>query len=179
MQKRSLSIVLLVVAFLFSAWGNVLAATFCPRYLANRHCCVKHVVSQPKQVESQSSCHPEMAGMEMGNLEKETETSSDFKADNSAQSSETKLKFESSSEQVALDLPIEQCAHCWSHSQPTSGTSFIAAVDPSRRLVETNSSPAELAVVSHSVSPISITPTEHGPPGVSLPRQVLINVFRI
>ncbi len=179
MQKRSSSIVLLVVAFLFSAWGNVLAATFCPRYLSNRNCCAKHVVSQPKQVESQSSCHHEMADMEMGDMEKETETSSDFKTDTSAQNSSVELTSESSGEQVAFDLPIEPCAHCMSHSQPTSGTVSVVAIDPSKRLVESNSLPANFAVDLTSPFADLIIPSEHGPPGASPPRHIIINVFRI
>lgn len=177
MQKRFFSIPILILAFVLSAWGNVIAAAFCPRYASNRDCCVKPVASQPRQVEK-SSCHHEMAGMEMDDMQMETEAFSDSTTDSNAQASPAALTAKSSSDQVALDLPIERCAHCWSHSQPTSGTASVVPVDPSRQLVE-NSPPANSRFALRSVSPISITPSEHSPPGIALPRHVLINVFRI
>lgn len=176
MQKRSLSIVLLVVAFLFSAWGNVVAAAFCPRYLSNRDCCVKQIVSKPSKVDSQASCHHQMAGMEMGEMQMEPETSPQL--DPGAQSAASTFTSESANGQVAWSLPTEQCAHCWIHSRPTSGTSAIVALDPSRRLVDANS-PPELAVIAHTVSLSSIRLSEHDPPGATLPRRILLNVFRI
>ena len=178
-QKRSVFTTLLLLTFLAGAWGNVIAAAFCPRYASNRSCSIKHIVHQPKQVDSPSSCHHEMAGMEMDGMQMETEAASDSQTDSTAQTSEAQLTSDSSSDQVALDLPIEQCPHCWSHSQPTSGSVTTVAVDPSKRLVETDSPPAALSFVSLSAVQIFIIPSEHGPPGTALSRHVLINVFRI
>jgi hypothetical protein len=179
MRKRSFSVGILIIAFLMSAWGNVIAAAFCPRFALNHSCTNEHKAHQPKQVENASSCHHEMAGMEMNDMEMEHDASSYSKSDSSTQSSHVQSRFESSSDQVAFDLPIEQCPHCWSHSQPTAGSVSTAAVDPSKQLVETDSPPANLIFASLSVFPILITPSEHGPPGIALPRHVLINVFRI
>ena len=178
MQKRSSSIVLLLVAFLFSSWSNVIAAGSCPRYLSNRDCCVKHVASQPKQVENKS-CRHETAAIEMADMQMETDASSDSKSDSITHSSQVQPTFESSTDQVAFDLPFEQCAHCWSHSQPTSGSVSTVAVDPSKRLFGIDSPSADLTFSSPSAFPIFITPSEHGPPGTALPRHILINVFRI
>jgi hypothetical protein len=181
LAKRSLSIIGVLVALLLNSWSNVIAAAFCPRYSSNRDCCVKQLASKPEQVENQS-CHHEMgdmAGMEMDDMKMETETSSDSNSDASAQISQAQITSESPGDQVALDFPIEQCPHCWSHSQPTSGSMSVVAGDPAKRLIETDEAPAALNSDWFSAFPILITPSEHGPPGLALPRHVLINVFRI
>jgi hypothetical protein len=177
MRKRSLSIAFVVAALLFSAWGNVIAAAFCPRFALNGDCCLKRGAQQAKQVKRESSCHHEMAGMEMDDMQMETEA--DPAPDTSAQPSRVELKSESSSDEVALDLPIEQCACCLSHSQTISGTVSVVAIDPSKRLVETNSPPASVAIGLTSAFAGLIVRSEHSPPGPSTPRHVIINVFRI
>jgi hypothetical protein len=83
------------------------------------------------------------------------------------------------SEQVAIAFPTEPCGHCWMHSHPSSGTTVVVAVDPSKRLVETNAPPADFVVALPSTFSVPIIPLEHGPPGNTFPRHVLINVFRI
>ena len=177
MRKRSLSIVFVVAALLFSAWGNVIAAAFCPRFMLNGDCCLKRGAQQAKQVKHESSCHHEMAGMKMDDMQMETEA--DSAPDTSAQNSQPQLLSESSNDEVALKLPIEQCACCLSHSQTTSGTVSVVAIDPSKRLVEINSLPANFVIGSTSALAGLILPSEHSPPGPSTPRHVIINVFRI
>jgi hypothetical protein len=173
MRKRSLSIVFVAVALLFSAWSNVIAAAFCPRFALNRDCCLKHAVQQAKQVRHDPSCHHEMAGMDMDDMQMESPL------DTNAQNSAVDPTSESSSEQVALETPIEQCAHCCTHSQTTSGIVSVVAIDPSKRLVETNSLPAGFAIGLTASLADLIVPSEHSPPGPSSPRHVIINVFRI
>jgi hypothetical protein len=177
MHKRPSFIVLLIVGFLFSAWSNVIAAAFCPRYGTNRLCLGKQVVSRPKDVDTHASCHHEVADMEMDDVQMETEMSSDSDIASTTQSSDVELS--SSNDQVALELPIEQCLHCWSHSQPTSGSVSLVATDSSKPSVVTDLPLADLSFALPSNPLISIIPTEHGPPGNSFPRHVLINVFRI
>jgi hypothetical protein len=159
-----------VVAVLFSAWGNVLAAAFCPRFALNRECCLKHTT---QQVKHDSSCNHEMPGMEMDDMQMESPS------DTGAQNPLVAFMSESSGEQLSFELPIEPCAHCVSHSQPTSGTVSVVAIDPSKRLVESNSLPANFAVDLTSAFADLIVPSEHGPPGPSSPRHIIINVFRI
>jgi hypothetical protein len=181
MRKQSFSITFLVVAFLFSSWSNVIAAAFCPRYSSSRNCHIQQ--RQAKQVEHKSSCQQQMDGREMRDMEMD-----DTKMDSEA-ASETpdlvpenppvQIATESYSEQIAIDFPTEPCGHCWMHSQPSSGTPTIVAVDPSRRLVETNAPPANFVVALPSAFAVPIMLLEHGPPGNSFPRHVLISVFRI
>ncbi|SRR6266542_1907897 len=182
MRKRSFSITFLVVAFLFSSWSNVIAAAFCPRYSSSRNCHIQQ--RQIKQVEHKSSCQHEMADMEMGDMQMDdsnmgSEDASQTSDNSIVESPPLQIATNSYSEQLAIDFPTEPCGHCWMHSQPSSGTATIVAVAPSRRLVETNAPPANFVVASPSAFAVPIVPLEHGPPGNSFPRHVLINVFRI
>jgi len=178
MRTRSPAIFLLVGAFLLGAWGNVVAAAFCPRYRLNRDCCLKQAAPKSKQVEHTSSCHHQMGGMKMDDMQMENESPFESGSEPLAKDSPV-LTPESSSEQGAFDLPVEACIHCLTHSQTAAGTAIVIAVDPSKRLIETNASAAFFEVALPSAFSISITPFEHGPPGASVPRLVLINVFQI
>lgn len=169
---------MLVGAFLLGAWGNVLAAAFCPRYRLNRDCCLKQAAPKSKQVEHTSSCHNQMGRMKMDDMQMENKSPSGSEAEPLAKDSQV-LTPETSSKEGAFDLPIEACVHCLIHSQTASGTATVIAFDPSKRLIETNAVAAFFEVVPSSVFSISITPFQHGPPGASIPRHVLINVFQI
>jgi hypothetical protein len=184
MSKRSLPILLLTVAFLLSAWGNVIAAAFCPRYLSNRERSIKPTSQESKQVGHKPSCHHEMADMEMGDMqmdgtEIESETAGEAGDNSIIENPWMQVASESDAEQVAINLPTEPCGHCWMHSQPTSGTSTVVAVHLSKQLIETKAPPASSTVTLPSPVAVSITPVEHGPPCNVLPRHLLINVFRI
>src|ERR1700730_12059467 len=96
MRKRSMAIVFVVGAVLFSAWGNVIAAAFCPRFALNRDCYLKREARQEKQVKHSSSCHHEMADMEMDDMQMEPEAVS--VPDVSAQDLQVQLSSESSSD---------------------------------------------------------------------------------
>jgi hypothetical protein len=178
MRRRSLPIFLLVGAFLLGAWGNVLAAAFCPRYRLNRDCCLKQAAAKSEPIEHTSSCHHQMGGMKMDDMQMENESPSESGVEPLAKDSQV-LVPQTSSKEGAFDLPYEACIHCLIHSQTASGTANVIAVDPTKRLIETNAVAAFFEVVPSSVFSISITPFEHGPPGASVPRHVLINVFQI
>src|SRR5690349_8999366 len=153
MHGRPIFIVLLVIAFLLSAWSNVIAAAFCPRFGSNRTCAGR-VVSKPKLVDHQSSCHHEMADMDMDDMQMDTENSSESYND-SGLTFDSELS--SSRDQVALDLPVEQCPHCWSHSQPTSGSASLVTTDSSKQSVVTNLLLAHLSFASPATFLNSIT----------------------
>jgi len=177
MRKRSLSIVLVVIALHLNASGNVIAAAFCPRFSPNRDCCLKRGVQQAEPAKHGSSCDHEKAGMEMNDMQMGPEA--DSVLDSNAQKSQVQLSPESASDDIAVDLPIEACAHCISHSQTTSGTVSVVAIDPSKGLVVTDSLPANFNIDLTGAFADLILPLEHAPPRPSSPRHVLINVFRI
>jgi hypothetical protein len=184
MRKRTLSIVLVVLALLFNAWGNVLAAAVCPMYSLNRDCCrnrgVQRKTESAKHTRHESSCHHEMAGMTMDDMVGETASSSGAPASGAGTpDSRAQITTESSTDQFGLDLPAAQCVHCQIHSQTTSETVSVAAIDPAKRLVESASLPADFAAGLTRIFTDLTLPPDHGPPGALSPRHVIINVFRI
>ena len=184
MRKRPISIIILVVAFLLSAWGNVIAAAFCPRYLSNGNSETKQQPWPAEQINQKSSCHHEMAGMEMGHMSMgETELKSEDNVETSdnaiPEGRQIRVRTEATTEEAFIDFPPETCGHCWMHSQPPAGTTTLVAVDPSKQVIDTSAPRADSAVTLPCALTVSATPLEHGPPGNVLPRHVLINVFRI
>jgi hypothetical protein len=182
MRKRRISIIILLVAFLFSAWGNVIAASFCPGYLA-RNCSLKHDARQTTQV-AREFCHHDMAGMDMGDMKMDDmqideDSAQESEAPSIVETPPTVAVTESSIDQVTVEVPAGPCGHCWMHSQPSSATGTIAMVNPSQRSVEAIAPAAEMAVALGFPNRTATGPSEHSPPGNSLPRHVLINVFRI
>ena len=182
MTKGPLPIFLLLLAFLLSAWGNVIAAAFCPRYLSrNGH--IDHGPRQAKQIEPKS-CHHAMAQMETGDMQMDDmQMENDSAAESEIIATSDNLPItastESVDEQIALNVPAEPCGHCWMHSQPPTGSGTLAAVNPSPQSVGTDAPPADFAIALSSAYVVPITPSEHGPPGNSFPRHILINIFRI
>ncbi len=175
MRRRSMYAILLMLAFLLSAWSNVIAAAFCPRYQA-RNCLVKPN-SKLTRV-SQQSCHHEIADMQMDDMiadDSSAQTESTTVANNQNPTDGT----ESSIDETALDRQNEPCGHCWMHSQPTSGSTILAALNPTSRSVEVPAPLASITIALSFPNPGVIEPFEHSPPGNSFPRHILINVFRI
>lgn len=174
MTERPLAIFLVVVAFLLSAWGNLIAAAFCPRYLAQN--CFAHITQQANQG-PRESCHHE-TDMDMGDMQMDGDSATEAEVTSARENPPLAVAKESSDERTALDLPTQPCGHCWMHSQPSSGTGTLAAVDPSPRSVEALAPSVEIAFPLPSLNPTVIEVLEHGPPGNSFPRHIL-NVFRI
>ncbi len=170
--KRVLFTLIIVIALLSSAWGNMLLASFCPHFTQNHVRSFKHSAHQPISLES----HAGTCGMNMPDMQMESMDNS--QGDPDAPVAQTDAANDSNTDADALDHPGEACPHCLMHSQPISVTATVVAVDPSKRLVETNAPPADFAMASPSAL-VPIRPLEHGPPGNSFPRYVLINVFRI
>jgi hypothetical protein len=126
-----------------------------------------------------------MAGMTMDDtqmdVQTEAETVSDLKtnAESIGEASQVELTSDLSNNEVALDFPLDACAHCWSHSQPKLGAVAAAVLNPAKQVVETDAPLTNVALALPSSLPVPITASWHGPPGNSFPRHVLINVFRI
>jgi len=179
MKRQSLIVAFVLGALLLSAWGNVIAAGFCPRSALQRDCCSQPINRPASQVKHES-CHHEMAGMEMTGMEMgdpQMEARADSAADTSSQNAD--VTPESSVDENAVGHPIEACNHCMSHSQTTSGNVSVLALDPSKGLVKTDSLPPSNAIDWTRAFTEVIAPSEHGPPTPSSPRHVIINVFRI
>lgn len=176
MQRRPIPTVLLLMAFLLSAWSNVIAAACCPRYVAQN--CFAQKTQQAKQVDRES-CHNEINDTDMGDMQMDGDSATEAEVTPIRKNPPLTVATESSAEQTALDLPNDPCGHCWMHSQPSSGTATFAAVDPSPRSVEALAPPAETIIDLGFPNPTAVEPLEHSPPGNTSPRHLLINVFRI
>jgi hypothetical protein len=174
MSKRSFPIFLITATFLLSAWGNVIAAAFCPRYSA-RDLSFKQTIEQDSSAKSES-CHHETAQMDMDGGSMEMDSNS---PDESQIATNAPAADKSNPVPAVLELPDETCGNCWMHSQPSSGTGTAVAQSPLSRSVEADPPPADFASATTLTFIIPIIPFEHGPPGDSLPRHVLINVFQI
>lgn len=173
MRARPLSIILLVVAFFFSAWGNVIPAVLCPRHELNHDCCVT-----PRQTAQSDTCQHEMGGMDMREGQRGRESGSAHYSELTAIAADLTLALAPESAEVVSELPLESCAHCLIHSQLTSA-SATAAVDPAKRLIESDASAPSGAIALPSAVVVTIMRLAHGPPGNLFLRHVLINVFRI
>ena len=179
-MTKKLAIVLLLIAFLMSAWGNVIAASFCPTYLAH-NCSIKH--SNRTQPVTKDSCQHEAADMKTSEMQMDDMQMDDSASDAEPASASDKLPVAdvvgSSEEQSALEPRTEPCGHCWMHSQPPTGSVTLAGLDASPQSVATPASSAEISIALPFPNPIATDPSEHSPPGNSFPRHILINVFRI
>jgi hypothetical protein len=158
----------MAVTLLLSAWGNVIAACFCPRYHIDHE---QHAHMQ--MVKQESSCNHDMSNMKMDNVEIESQVLSPTRNRING------MRAQGSSDHAFFQSPGEQCGHCLMFSAPTSATAAVIAVNPTTRLLETNAPLVRSEIASPSSFSITIDPSEHGPPGNLFPRHILISVFRI
>lgn len=181
MRNFRAAVFILTISFLVNAWGNVIAAAFCPRYMSRRDCCVRHQVIRPGETTEKPSCHHEMAGMDMDDeMDDQTEDiSTQWPPADIAKGFQTVAASESSEDQSVLHAPIEPCPHCLGHSQQAPVTASIGTIDSSKRTAESTATIANSSVALSSTSEARLIPSDHGPPGNGFPRYVLINIFRI
>ena len=178
MRNRSAAIVLLVVSLLVSAWGNVIAASFCPQYGITRDNCFTQASHKPIHVEAvhvgqEPSCHREMADMNSDSTDNMPIENSEL-----SESAESFTLIMPAGASV-VNMPTQKCGHCWMHSQAASGSTTLGSVGPLMRLTETKAAPTNLVLASPDFHTVTIAQLDHGPPGTAFPRHLLINVFRI
>ena len=151
MHKRVLVITVLAAALLFSQGGNFLVAALCP-----------HLQSGMASCKTQLDLPP-MSHEDMGHMGMEHETGS--KQDPDA---------------IALGQPKGLCSHCAVHSRTNPNTASLRETEAAKRSVDLNITLHFSRVAPVTVSPVAVlTSRAHGPPGESIPRHILINIFRI
>lgn len=119
-----------------------------------------------------------MEDMNMDDMQMEEESPAQNELSDFPQSLKSEIATDWS-DQVVLNLPNEPCGHCWMHSQPSSGTGTLGAVEPSPRSVEAIAPATGTTITLPVPDPITVERLEHSPPGTASPRHVLISVFRI
>ncbi|MCA1592485.1 MAG: hypothetical protein LC754_07515 [Acidobacteria bacterium] len=154
MRNRFLSVAVLLLALLVSAWGNVVAAAMCPHMRQDHACC-------QAQAAHGSASHEMMGDMQMGDMP-------------------VSPIADQRIEPHAFSQPGEACAHCMAHSQVPPAPVRLGAVNASNHgvhatLPATSSHPGSF--VPSIVA--TITSRQHAPPESSAARHVLISVFRI
>src|ERR1051325_10143830 len=95
------------LALLLSAWGNVFAASLCPRMGRGHACCHARVASVPE-------CHKEMADMQAGHAHDESGPEPDSDAE-------------------SIGRPSESCAHCMGHSQQPASPALLREASQTNR----------------------------------------------
>jgi hypothetical protein len=174
MRKRVILASYLLSAFLAGAWGNVLAASFCPRVGLAHACCLKHY-SQPSQSQENHAIHDmdmgQMADMPMEMPAEPTEATS------AQQQSEPLADFSATA--TALDQRFETCAHCLNHSQFPLGSSTLRESESASRSTDATAPRLVTQAALAAMPGLIFDPRDHAPPGVSSSRYLLLNVFRI
>jgi hypothetical protein len=138
-------------------------------------------VSHTPLVLQESSCDHEMSdmkmdGVRMDDIELETQVPSPA-AENWTHGMQATAQ--DSSDHAVVESPGEGCRHCLMYPASTSAAATLVALNPANRLLETDAPLVKLEVALPATFSVSIIPSEHGPPGKSFPRHVLISVFRI
>lgn len=167
--RRFFSISFLVAALLLCAWGNVLAAAFCPHFALANGSSGKQLAHRPAS--PAKMCDMGMGDMQMGGMAEPA-------VDESALNLQIDVAGESTTDSDALDQPMGLCTHCLMHSQAASGSLSVGAINPERRSDESRAPNSALV----SLLPVIVTSVRqigHAPPGESSPRNVLNSVFRI
>ena len=180
-KKRPILASLILLAVVAGAWGNVLAAAFCP-HIVSTHACYLNS-SHPSQSLDAHDMHDmdmgQVADMQMGEMQ--MDMSAEFTDEASTQEqSEPIAEVEQNSGTTVVDQPIETCSHCLNHSRLPVGSVTLREAESAKRCANLTAAPQVIEQVSLTTLPsFMFDPREHAPPGSSSPRHILINVFRI
>lgn len=177
----------LALLLVMGSLGQVFAAAFCPRMLG-RDCCPTKTANDQHSVPS----HQHMQGMAMDTLANESlpmnSTDMEGMVMDDAKVSPSLVINEvtplSTSEEVIpankLELPIDACTHCMSHSgMQNAPVSSVSVTDQSKDLGSVPLPVSKFPVRSAMTLSQSGLPREHAPPGITVPRHILISVFLI
>lgn len=153
MNRRLLSTTFLSVVLLFAQGGSFLIVALCPHLRTG-------VMQCDARLPGQSMDHDHMADMEMEQQPGDVPTNPDL---------------------TAYDVPPEKCTHCSVHSG-TAPSSFF-----STRHIEASKRATDLTVPLLLKSPEPamgqvverLPASSHSPPGDTVSRYILIDVFRI
>jgi hypothetical protein len=154
MRQRLLFTGTMLIALFTSAWGSVFAAAFCPHLKLGHACC------RTRRGHDQSA-HAMAGEMQMGDTQ-------------------VLPAADPASEGDAISQPVEPCEHCMGRSQAPAVSFALIEVSQTRHgedapppAISSRLAPSSTSFTAH------VTSRQHAPPGSSITRHVLINVFRI
>ena len=152
MSKRLFSTTFLSVALLFAQGGSFLIAALCPHLRTGIMLC-----DSPAQEPAMD--HNHMADLQMDQESDESPLNPDA---------------------PALDRPTGPCTHCAVHSKTTSSVFLVRHVESAKRATNL-AVPLVFKLPEPAMPQIHrrLTARSHGPPGNTISRHILIDVFRI
>lgn len=180
MRTRFLYSGILLFALLAGAWGNVLAAAFCPQMAQRHSCCL--VQETPESGKSHDAMGDiQMHDMHMGDVQMGDMQMGDVQmGDMQMGDMQMPQAMDQETETNVLARQDAGCEHCMSHCQLPTVPNTLREADQTRS-GEHVAAPLALA------DPVSLAPSfvlrvhsrQHAPPGATPSRHVLFNTFRI
>ncbi len=162
MPKQFLVNIVLASALLFSQGGSFLIAALCPHLQSES-------VSCEAQVSTPTMSHEQMAHEAMGHG-----------AMHHGDSSEPESPATTNLGKIALSQLPEACSHCTIHSGTTPTGATLRFADTVKRSFDLNIPPAASPVEPVVATSVAVLSSRaHGPPGETVPRHLLINIFRL
>jgi hypothetical protein len=163
---KLLFLIATILLLFVSGWGNVLAAAFCPHEGRQTRACPSKEATHHDH--GMNSSHEAMTMGEMEGMGIQTSAMPNDAAP--ATGSQARV----------ADQPMDDCAHCVSHSRFPTVPSVTGVVDQSKRGEDMAAPPApSITIPLAAAHTTPIYSRQHGPPGATISRQVLINIFRI
>lgn len=186
MQMKRFFPTSLALLLLMGSLGHVFAAAFCPRMLGH-NCCL--TASRPQQssgthqhMHSMDGMATETVPMDGGDMHGMMMDEATVPATSLGINEET-LVFISEEvlEANQLDLPVEACTHCMSHSGvPDAPVSSLSMPDQSNKNLASIPLPISKFLVTPSMTLARLgLPMEHAPPDSGAARHILLSVFLI
>jgi hypothetical protein len=188
----------LALLLVMGSLGHVFAAAFCPRVLG-KACCLAKTAVHTHDASSSAMHSMSMDGMSMDGMTMHEMTmdktatdvmvgdgmAMDHMATSGGGMDLTSTTSSPLTEDYAwagkVEQPVETCGHCLSHSGILNAPlSSVSVPDQSNRDLGSVLLPVSRFVVrsAMTVAPSGL-PGEHGPPGSSAARHILISVFLI
>ena len=162
MHKRFLAITVITTALLFSQGGSLVVAALCPHLQSGMASC-------ETGASTSKSGHEAMSHDDMGHM---------------GHMAHAELKHEQASQAnpdaLAVAQQIDPCRHCAVHSRKNQNTASLRETEAAKRATDLYI-PLEFSrIAADSVAAVPVlTSRAHGPPGDSIRRHILINIFRI
>ncbi len=187
-QVKSFFPTSLALLLVMGSLGHAFAAAFCPGMLGHDCCLTKKSGQEPSQ------SHQHMHGMAMDGMIDESmqidsvDMQNMMLEDENVQPSPAGIDevtlLSSSEESVPanrLELPIEACTHCMTHSGAQNAPiSSVSVPDQSNKDIDSVPLPVSRFFARPSITLAQIgLPREHAPPGNGAPRHIFLNVFLI
>jgi hypothetical protein len=178
----------LALLLVMGSLGQVFAAAFCPR-MVGHDCCLATASRDSHSAQSNQHMHGmAMDAMANDSMPMDGNDMQDMVMDDAnippSSSIDPATQLSTSEEFVPtnkLELPIEACTHCMSHSGvPNAPISSVSVADKSNKDFASVLLPVSRFLVRPSMTLAQIgLPREHAPPGTNAPRYILISVFLI